>query len=157
MSWKPDPQSIGVDAMQHRWSTHLGHTLYAFSPFFLIPKVLNKVIQDQVHEIISITPVWQTQTWYSKLLQLLIADPIILPRSPVLLTSSKNMRHPLLENHTLRLEAWKISGNPYLIQSFQKQLSRLSPALEKQTPTLIITRPGESDPSWCADRQVDPV
>lgn len=142
LSWKPDPFSKGTDAMQHTWSMHLGRILYAFPPFSLVPRVLNKLIQDQVQVAILITPVWQTQTWYPGLLQLLIANPIILPQSANLLTNAKREQHPLVENQTLQLAAWKVSGNPLLIQAFQDQLPRLSPAQEGQAQTLIMTRPG---------------
>lgn len=49
ISWGPDPYSIGLDVLQQKWSNHLGNIVYAFPPFSLIPRVLNKVIQDQTH------------------------------------------------------------------------------------------------------------
>ena len=44
-SWKPDPNSLGTDALQQKWY-HKG--LYAFSPFALIHKVQKKVEKEKV-------------------------------------------------------------------------------------------------------------
>ena len=37
------------------------NSLYAFSPFCLIPKVLNKTLKEKVPKLIFITQVWMTQ------------------------------------------------------------------------------------------------
>ena len=116
ISWKPDRQGIAVDAMQHILSILMGHTLYAFPHFSLIPRVLNKVVQDHTEMLIVVTPVWQTQVWYPRLLQLSTQNPIILPQTPALLMSPKRQQHPLVENQSLRLATWKLSGNTLLIQ-----------------------------------------
>ena len=145
LSWKPDPYSKGVDAMQHIWSSQLGHILYAFPPYSLIPRVLHKVIQDQVHTLILIAPVWQAQPWYPSLLQLSVKNPILLPQSQSLLSSPTGEVQPLLQNQTLRLAAWKISNlNPYLIQGYQNRLPSLSVTHADQNRILITTRPGEN-------------
>ena len=143
-SWKPDPHSRGVGALQQAWSSQLGHILYAFPPFCLIPRVLHKVVQDQVHSLILVVSVWQTQPWYPRLLQLLIASPIIIPQSPNMLLNALKEKHPLVENRTLRLTAWKVSGNPFLIRAYQDRLPTLSPAQEGLIQTQITMRPGES-------------
>ena len=39
-AWRPDPYSQGTDAMQHPWGNKY---FYAFPPFSMINKVLNKV------------------------------------------------------------------------------------------------------------------
>lgn len=143
-SWKPDPHSKGVDALQQNWSTQLGHTLYAFPPFSLIPRVLHKVVQDQAHTLILIAPVWQTQPWYPRLLQLLVSNPILIPQTPDLLVNALKEVHPLVASNTLQLAAWKISGNHLLIQGYQNRLPTLSPAQGELVQSQITTRPGES-------------
>ena len=92
--------------------------------------------------MILVVPVWQTQPWYPRLLQLLIANPIIIPRMPNLLLNTQKEVHPLVANKTLRLAAWKVSGNPLLIQDYQSRLPVLFPVLEGQVKTQITTCPG---------------
>ena len=75
--------------MQQNWSVQLGHILYAFSPFFLTPRVLHKKVQDQVKTLILVVPISQTQPWYPRLLQLLIVDPIIITHMPNLLLNAQ--------------------------------------------------------------------
>ena len=53
--------------MQQNWSVQLGHILYAFPSFSLIPRVLHKIVQNQVQTMTLVVPVWQTQTWYPRL------------------------------------------------------------------------------------------
>ena len=103
-----------------------------FPPFSLIPRVLCKIEQDQVHTMILVVPVWQTQLWCPRLLQLLIANPSIIPHTPNLLLNAQKELHPLVANKILRFAAWKVSGNPLLIQGYQSRLPVLSPVLEGQ-------------------------
>ena len=49
-----------------------------------------------------------------------------------------------MANKTLRLAAWKVSGNPLLIQGYQSRLTVLSPVLEGQVQTQITTHPREN-------------
>ena len=102
------PTQQGVDAMQQNWSVQLGHILYAFFPFPLIPIVSYRIVQYQVHTMILVAPVWQTQPWYPRLLQLLITNSIIIPHMPNLLLNAQKEVHQLAANKTLRLAAWKV-------------------------------------------------
>ena len=129
LSFRPNPHSKGVGAMQQNWSVQLGHILYACPLFSLIPRALHRV-QDQVQTMMLVVPVWQTQPWYPRLLYLLIAYPIIIPHRPNLLLNAQKEVHPLVANKTLRLATWKVSGNPLLIRGYQSRQSVLSPVLE---------------------------
>ena len=75
-SWKPDPSSLGRDALQQK---RYHKSLYAFPPFALIHKVLKKVEEEKVPSLIIVTPTWQTQSWYPERLRLSVSNPIILP------------------------------------------------------------------------------
>jgi len=44
ISWKPDPNSVATDAFQQNWREDL---MYAFPPFCLISKVVQKIRQDK--------------------------------------------------------------------------------------------------------------
>ena len=74
------------------WS---GYKFYAFPPFSLLPKCLQKIRQDRAHGIL-IAPLWPTQTWFPLLLQYLCDQPwILLPRPDLLKHPSHSRPHPL--------------------------------------------------------------
>ena len=54
-SWKPDPNSLGTDALQQK---RYHKSLYVFSPFALIHKVRKKVKKEKVFSPIIVTPTW---------------------------------------------------------------------------------------------------
>ena len=66
VAWHPDPGCLAVNAFTIPWDFKL---FYAFPPFSLIPRCIQKIIQDKATGIL-ITPFWTTQTWFSQLLQL---------------------------------------------------------------------------------------
>ena len=79
--------------------------------FSLVPRVLRKIVQGQVHTMILVVPIWKTQPQYPRLLQLLITNPIIIPHMPNLQLNSQKEIHPIVANKTLRLAAWNVSEN----------------------------------------------
>lgn len=89
-SWKADPYSIGIDAFCHNWDQKC---LYAFPPFALIHRVLQKVEREHVPLLILITPTWQSQTWYPELLRLSVGNPFLLPLCQDLLKNPKGENH----------------------------------------------------------------
>lgn len=116
-SWKPDPGCEVIDAFSISWSDLY---CYAFPPFSLLGRVVQKVRRDKAYCMI-IAPVWPTQSWFSDLLQLLVDDPILLPVIDNLLTIKNTDKvHPLQK--TLRLMACLVSGNLTRVETFlQKQ------------------------------------
>ena len=58
MAWKPDPNSFATDTMQQDWNKIFG---FAFPPFNLIGRVINKILWEYVETMILVTPIWQTQ------------------------------------------------------------------------------------------------
>ena len=88
----------GVDALTLTWTEH---GFYAFPPFSLIPRCLQKISFDQAEGIL-IAPLWPTQPWFAKLLHMLTNCPLLLPRKKHLLTliHKPQAQHPL---HKLRL------------------------------------------------------
>ena len=63
-----------------------------------------------------------------------------------------------MSKKTLRLVAWKVSGNSLLIQGCQSHLPVLSPVLEAkdQVQTQIMTRPGENRLAGDLGKEIDP-
>ena len=80
-------------------------------PFSLIPRVLHKIVQDQVHVMILVVAIWQRQPCYPRLLKLLLVHLIIIRHMPNLLLNAQKDVHPLVANNTLRLAACKVSEN----------------------------------------------
>ena len=74
ISWKTDPVSQGRDAFQISWARKF---VYAFPPFALIGKFLQKKYQDQCLMLI-ITPAWSGQPWFSELLEMPVKNPLLL-------------------------------------------------------------------------------
>ena len=87
VSWRPDPEAVAIDWREQYF--------YAFPPFSLINRVLQKVEQDQSQGII-IVPMWNTQVWFPRLLHLLIDFPVTLPKGPrtLLLPFNREKAHP---------------------------------------------------------------
>ena len=75
VSWKPDPQAFAIDAFSIGWTEH---NFYAFPPFALINRFLQKTEQAQSHGVIMV-PVWTTQIWFARLLRMLVDHSVLLP------------------------------------------------------------------------------
>ena len=153
ISWKPDPISIGTDAFQQPWNQKL---CYAFPPFSLITRVLNKVSQEKVTEMLVVTPTWKTQPWYPRLLEMYIQHPLLLPTKKNLLKISQGENHPLIKNRSLKLT---------VLESFRSQLQMSGISGETAKPISHSRRPGSISnyestwhkwSSWCRERKFDP-
>ena len=118
MSWKPDPTAVGTDALLANWG---GMKAYAFPPFCLIQRCIAKVLKEK-GELVIVTPAWQTQPYYPMLLNMSIANPILLPPQTNLLLSAGGKTHPLVVKGTLKLVAWKISGEIKKCRAYQQTL-----------------------------------
>ena len=75
-SWTPDPLCAQVDAFTVSWGTSAN---YAFPPFSLIPKCLQKIEQEEA-ELNLVIPYWPTQPWFPRAVQLLATLAILLPK-----------------------------------------------------------------------------
>ena len=99
-----DPMAIGVDAMLQSWCNL---EAYAFPPFALIRKVLNKFKQSRNCSLILIAPWWPQREWFPELMNLVVEPPRALPLRPdLLLQPLVKTRHKSL--HTLQLAAWRL-------------------------------------------------
>ena len=126
-----------------------------FSPFSLIGLVLKKVQVDQAN-LILITPVWQTQAWYPKVLQMSIRRPILIPNCQKLLVNPMGEEHPLVLNKSLKLVAWTVSGVDWKVREFRKTLPLITAARRRGTYAHYETY-WRKWTSWCATKQiVDP-
>ena len=140
MSWKPDPFAVGTDAFLANWE---GMKAYAFPPFCLIQRCVAKV-QKEKGELVIVTPTWQTQPYYAMLLNMSIADPILLPPQRNLLLSQGGEPHPLIINGTLKLVAWRISGEIKKCKAYQKTLQNYSQHLGERELNQLTTAAGNT-------------
>ena len=109
-----DPMSAGTDAFLQSWN---GLQAYAFPPVAIIPRVLAKLRASSGTELTLVAPHWAQRPWFSDLLQLLLAPPVVLPSRQDLLRLPRSHRlYPDL--HRLRLHAWRLSSDlPELLNS----------------------------------------
>ena len=135
-----DPLALDVDAMSISWK---GMYAYAFPPFVMLGRVLEKVPRDHPCEMILIAPKWPNQSWYAKLMELLVAFPLALPQREDLLTQPHNhRRHQSLQ--AVCLHAWRLSSDPSKREVFLRQLPSRSPEVDVSLPELSMTANGGS-------------
>ncbi|KAJ8912378.1 hypothetical protein NQ315_014746 [Exocentrus adspersus] len=109
ISWHKDPGALLTDAFTLDWS-RVGY-FYAFPPFSIIGKVLNKVIRDKAKGIL-VVPLWHTQYWYPIFEKLCVEEPFIIKPNKELLLSPFRTPHPLWKK--LSLAVGKLSGGSFL-------------------------------------------
>jgi hypothetical protein len=104
-SWKLDPYSEIVDAFTFSWHDI---NFYAFPPFSLVSKVLEKIISDKAKGIV-VVPHWPSQAWYPLWSRLITSEKMFFGPDKFLLHSPFRICHPLHAN--LILVAAKLSGS----------------------------------------------
>ena len=102
-----DPMSAGTDAFLQSWD---GLQACAFPPVAIIPLVLAKLRASTGMELTLVAPHWAQRPWFSDLLQLSLAPPVILPDRQDLLRLPRS-RHLYPDLRRLRLHAWRLSSD----------------------------------------------
>lgn len=108
VAYRPDPQATAIDAFSFSWKDM---NFYAFPPFSVIPRVLQKVQLEQSTGVL-VVPDWPTQTWFPVVQRMLMVPPIQLScrKNLLQLPSQPQAVHPLIDKKRLRLLVCKISG-----------------------------------------------
>jgi hypothetical protein len=101
VSWRPQPEATAVNAFSLNWFDYVG---YAFPPFALVPKCLEKIRREKAN-LVMVCPVWPSQPWFPILLELTCDVPVLLRPSRDLLVSATGETHPLLLTGSLQLAA----------------------------------------------------
>ena len=101
-----DPRSAGTDAFLLSWD---GLQAYSFHPVAVIPCILAKLRASTGTELTLVAPHWAQRPWFSDLVQLSLAPPVILSSCPDLLRLPRSrLLYPDLRR--LRLHAWRLSS-----------------------------------------------
>ena len=117
-----DPQAAAVDALIQPWD-HL--QAYAFPPFSLLQRVLNKVRSSHNLELTLVAPFWPLRPWFADLLDLLVEVPVLLPlRRDLLRQPHFHQFHGNLR--AVGLTGYRIASDPCAISaSLQEWLVNL--------------------------------
>ena len=119
-SWGAEAESMGRNALTQEWS---GLLVYAFPPISLIPRVLLKLSQTTACRMLLVAPSWPRQVWFSRLLGVLVAEPVRLPdRLDLLSISGTSELVPPQTVQALRLTVWTISADRSLRRAFLERL-----------------------------------
>jgi hypothetical protein len=131
-SFYPDPDSLAADCFTASWKDI---NAYIFPRFIssVVLKILRKVRQEAT-QLTVVLPLWPQQLWFSQVLSMITATPVILPASDNLLlmpremnsrqSSPSTLKHPILKK--LKLTAFRISGNSYEVRAFHQTLPPIS-------------------------------
>ena len=106
LSWKPERGAMCIDAFTISWTNF---AFYAFPPFSMVAKVLNKIKIDQAEGLL-IVPKWPGQPWYPLFMEMLVKAPYYMGPYKDLIISSYRKPHPMWSS--LILVAGHISGKP---------------------------------------------
>ena len=122
VAFKPDPEACAINAFSISWSTY---SFYAFPPFSILPKVLQKILSDKATGLLVI-PKWPTQAWWPRVMRMLIQEPIQLPIGKHTLTqpSQPSLVHPLYPKLILLL--CQVSGDFLKTVDFHSKLPNWS-------------------------------
>ena len=120
VSYRADPAAFAINAFHMSWQDYL---FYAFPPFSLITRVLQKIQEEKATGLLLV-PKWPTQPWWPKLMQMLIQLPIRLPtdRDTLFLPSNPQETHPLQKKLCLIL--CHLSGDTSMAKAFRRQLPK---------------------------------
>ena len=142
-SYNLEPEAIGIDAFSYCWSNEI---FYAFPPFAIISKVLSKIEAEMATGVL-IVPLFTTQSWFTRLLRLLIHEPLLLPKSNTSLYFPYRRKiMPTLPN--VALIACLVSGNCTKTKAFQMKLRRQSYSHGDQTLNVNMTHTGNNGYSF---------
>ena len=137
MSPLPDPQALATDALSASWCNL---SAYAFPPFALVRRALNKIRDSQNLTVIFIAPWWPPREWFPDLLELCVDHPLQLPSHRHLLKQPGAHRfHESLDS--LALHGFLLSSDVSAREDFHEQLLYGSPSL------LASPQPTSTSPS----------
>ena len=120
ISYVPEIGAIAVNAFSICWKYNLH---YAFPPFSLLGRVIQKMCEDRA-ELILVAPLFSSQPWFPPMLKQICGPSFVLPKTEqILYIPGTEKKHHLL---TMRLGAFRLSGNALSVQDYLKTLQTSS-------------------------------
>jgi hypothetical protein len=116
-SWEHDADALGVDSLSHAWQGH--RTFYAYPPQALIPRALQKIIDEAVFDLVLVTPLFPHASWWPTLLQVSTVVPVVLPCRRWVTTDPAG--NPSWRN-AWPLVIWRVSGHLEYARSCRRGL-----------------------------------
>ena len=104
VSYRPDPLAMAINAFTLDWGKF---PFYAFPPFSIIPRVLQKIFHDKATGILVVLD-WPNQPWFSQCMQISNSKYFLSPRNDLLTLPQSMEVHPLKK--PLALQAVLISA-----------------------------------------------
>ncbi|XP_021369371.1 uncharacterized protein LOC110460656 [Mizuhopecten yessoensis] len=117
----PDPMAMAVDALSKDWS---GMYAYAFPPFNLVGRVLEKILLHHC-TVLLVAPLWPRQRWFPLLLRLSVDFPRSIPTLCDLLSQPRS-RQFYSGPERLHLHGWMLSREGSLRRAFLEKLQLAS-------------------------------
>lgn len=112
----PDVNAMAINSFSLSWGQYFS---FIFAPFSVNGAVLQKLEEDAA-EAVVIAPLFASQPWFPRLLQMVTAHPLILPKSDNLLVHpTAQTTHPLKK---MSLCAFKVSGKSWQAREFHQML-----------------------------------
>lgn len=97
ISWKKDPGASAIDAFTCNWNSNF---FYAFPPFIIIPRVLEKIRVEKCKGIV-VVPHWPAQIWFPIYMSMMVSRPIFFQPDTNLLLTLNRQPHPMWKKITL--------------------------------------------------------
>ena len=151
-SWHPDPFAVETDAFQMSWIREIG---YAFPPFALIGRCLQKVRQEG-SSLVLIAPTWSTQHWYPILLETLIDYPVLLPVDQSLLRDPFNRHYSTSPNEPAPVSRLEGIRANHSAEGISKRASTLILSGWSKGTNATYQSAWSKWHSWCVARKVNP-
>ena len=113
-SWEADAGAVYIDSLMYDWSQE--RLCYAFPPFSIIHKVIQKIIKQEA-EVIMVVPFWKSQPWFALLNKLFCQKPLLINVNdselflPFRTKREESRSHPLAGK--LKLLVGKCRGNTW--------------------------------------------
>ncbi|MEW8542095.1 MAG: reverse transcriptase domain-containing protein, partial [Candidatus Thiodiazotropha sp.] len=113
ISYIPEKGAFAVNAFSVTWNYNLH---YAFPPFSIIGRVIQKMCQDKA-EVILVAPLFPSQPWFPTMLRQISGQSYVLPKSDSILYLPGTLKRHKLKK--MRLGAFRLSGNASSVRAYQ--------------------------------------
>lgn len=132
VSWHYDPNAYKTNAFSFKWPNQV----YLFPPINLIAKCIHKLIADEVHQALLITPAWPGLVSMPTIQSMLIDKPVFIPYS--------FLEGPLPTRRRFHMMGWPISSHRVYQEAYQLKLVLPSSTALKLPLSKHTVVPGEN-------------